>query len=87
MSRVIKKSKDLPQEMVFGLMASDGKKMDAMSLHNNLRMDIKEYLNQAILPHTLSWVQHNLTDKDNNTLMQYRLTCHTSKVVHGWQKH
>ena len=37
--------------MVFGLITSDGKKLDPVFLPRGLRMGSKEYLDQVLVPH------------------------------------
>ena len=56
--------------MVFGLITSDGKKLDPVFLPRGLRMGSKEYLDQVLVPHVLSWVMANYTNPSDVVLVQ-----------------
>jgi inhibitor of nuclear factor kappa-B kinase subunit alpha len=82
--RSVQKAKHPAQVMMFGLVASDGKKMPPVFLESGFRMGAKEYLNRILITHVLPWIQENFSDSDNIVFMQDGVPCHTAKTVQKW---
>ena len=82
--RSVQNTKHPAQIMMFGLVSSNGLKMDPVYLPIGLRMASKEYLDLVLKPHVLPWIQANFADDDNVILMQDGAPCHTSNVVQNW---
>ena len=84
MSKSVQNSKHPAMIMMFGLVASNGLKMDPVYLPIGLRMGAKDYLEWVLKPHVLPWIQDNFDDDDNMVLMQGRAPCHTANLVQNW---
>ena len=83
-SKSVQNSKHPAMIMMFGLVASNGLKMDPVYLPIGLRMGAKDYLEWVLKPHVLPWIQDNFDDDDNMVLMQGRAPCHTANLVQNW---
>lgn len=81
-------SKCPSQIMVFGLVASDGRKMPPVFLPYGLKMGAKDYITLVLKDHVLPWVQANLGDSDEYIFMQESGTHiqYHSEVAHGPSK-
>jgi hypothetical protein len=82
--RSVQKSKHPAQIMMFGLVASNGKKMPPIFLESGFRMGAKEYLDRILIPHVKPWIQSNFSDNDYIVFMQDGAPCHTAKTVQKW---
>jgi transposase len=80
----VQNTKHPAQIMMFGLVASNGLKMDPVYLPIGLRMGAKDYLELVLKPHVLPWIQENFDDDDNVVLMQDGAPCHTANLVQNW---
>lgn len=72
--------------MDFGLVASDGKKMDPVFIPTGIRMGATEYLNDVLIKYVLPWVKDNFKDNENAVLKQDGAPCHTANIVQNWLK-
>ena len=82
--RSVQKSKHPAQIMMFGLVASNGKKMAPVFLNSGFRMGAKEYLDYVLIPYVLPWIMANFSDTDNIIFMQDGAPCHSAKSVQKW---
>jgi transposase len=82
--RSVQNSKHPAQIMMFGLVASNGLKMDPVYLPIGLRMGAKEYLELVLKSHVLPWIEANFDDPENVVLMQDGAPCHTANLVQNW---
>lgn len=80
------KTKHPSQVMVFGLIASNGLKMDPVFLPSGFRMGAVDYLEKILKPHVLNWIQNNFGDDENYVFMQDGAPGHTAKIVQAWLK-
>ena len=74
-------SKCPSQIMVFGLVASDGRKMPPVFLPYGLKMVAKDYITLVLKDHVLPWVQANFGDSDEYI---FRNPAHTSSITQKW---
>ena len=82
--RSVQNTKHPAQIMMFGLVASNGLKMDPVYLPIGLRMGAKDYLELVLKAHVLPWIQANFDDTQNAVLMQDGAPCHTANMVQNW---
>jgi hypothetical protein len=65
--------------MMFGLMSSDGKKMNPVFLDSGLRLDPELYIEQVLVPHLLPLILKNNSHPEEYIFMQDGAPCNTSK--------
>ena len=82
--RSVQNSKHPAQIMMFGLVSSNGLKMDPVFLPIGLRMGGKDYLEIVLKANVLPWIRANFDNTDNVVLMQDGAPCHTSNLVQNW---
>ena len=82
--RFVTQTKHPTQVMMFGLVASDGKKMPPVFLPSGLRMNSKEYLSHVLVPHVLPWITANYDDPRDPVFVQDGAPCHTAKITQKW---
>ncbi len=78
------KTKHPSQVMVFGLVASNGLKMDPVFLPSGFRMGAVDYLEKILKPHVFNWIQTNFMEDQNYVFMQDGAPGHTAKIVQAW---
>jgi len=84
--RFAPQTKHPSQVMMFGLVSSDGKKMDPVFLDSGLRLDSKLYIEKVLQPYVLPWIQANYPDPEEYVFMQDGAPCHTSNMTQKWLK-
>ncbi len=70
--------------MMFGLVSSEGKKMNLVFLDLGLRLDPELYIEQVLVPHMLSLVLKNNPYHEEYIFMQDGAPCNTSKKTQKW---
>jgi hypothetical protein len=64
---------------MFGLVSSEGKKMNPISLDSGLRLDPELYIEQVLVAHMLLLILKNNPYPEGYIFMQDRAPCNTSK--------
>ena len=82
--RFVTQTKHPTQIMMFGLVASDGKKMPPVFLPSGMRMNAKEYISHVLEPHVLPWISANYEDPREPVFVQDGAPCHTAKITQKW---
>ena len=82
--KFVTQTKHPAQVMMFGLVASDGKKMPPVFLPSGLRMNAKEYISHVLEPHVLPWISANYDNPRDPVFVQDGAPCHTAKITQKW---
>lgn len=69
--------------MVFGLVASDGRKMDPVFIKEGLKVNTDVYL-EILKDHVLPWITSTYDEETNVVFQQDGAPAHTSKKTQNW---
>ena len=82
--KTVSKTKHPSQIMMFGLVTSDGRKMDPVFLPSGLRMGAKEYIDRVLKTHVLPWVRATYGEENEVVFMQDGAPAHTANIPQKW---